>query len=229
MKRTVNFNAGPAALPLPALERARDEFLDFAGSGMSVMEHSHRGKEYEAVHDEAIALMRELLGVPASYEVLLLQGGATALFAQIPMNLLDKGAAAQYLVTGTVTSYEENTSSTGGGLSFKGIGFGGKSTEAYLAVDIRVINTTTGDIDYSRTIEGRSKGGGVAVGVYRGGFGGNLAHEENTPAGKAIRAALVEITDYLDCVMVKRDGCKAEFDQKEQKRRQSDKGAIKLD
>jgi len=100
MKRTVNFNAGPAALPLPALERARDEFLDFAGSGMSVMEHSHRGKEYEAVHDEAIALVRELLGVPASYEVLLLQGGATALFAQIPMNLLEKGATAHYLVTG---------------------------------------------------------------------------------------------------------------------------------
>jgi len=100
MKRTINFNAGPAALPLPALERARDEFLDFAGSGMSVMEHSHRGKEYEAVHNEAIALVRELLGVPANYEVLLLQGGATALFAQIPMNLLDKGATAQYLVTG---------------------------------------------------------------------------------------------------------------------------------
>jgi phosphoserine aminotransferase len=100
MKRTINFNAGPATLPLPALERARDEFLDFAGSGMSVMEHSHRGKDYEAVHDEAIALVRELLGVPASYEVLLLQGGATALFAQIPMNLLEKGATAQYLVTG---------------------------------------------------------------------------------------------------------------------------------
>ncbi|HQT98386.1 MAG TPA: aminotransferase class V-fold PLP-dependent enzyme, partial [Thermodesulfobacteriota bacterium] len=100
MRRTINFNAGPAALPLPALERARDEFLDFSGSGMSVMEHSHRGKEYEAVHDEAIALVRELLGVPASYEVLLLQGGATALFAQIPMNLLEKGGTAQYLVTG---------------------------------------------------------------------------------------------------------------------------------
>ena len=100
MKRTINFNAGPASLPLPALERARDEFLDFAGSGMSVMEHSHRGKEYEAVHDEAISLVRELLGVPASYEVLLLQGGATTLFAQIPMNFLEKGATAQYLVTG---------------------------------------------------------------------------------------------------------------------------------
>ncbi len=100
MNRKINFNAGPAALPLPALERARDEFLDFAGSGMSVMEHSHRGKEYEAVHDEAIALVRELLGVPASHEVLLLQGGATSLFAEVPMNLLEKGKTAQYLITG---------------------------------------------------------------------------------------------------------------------------------
>jgi curli biogenesis system outer membrane secretion channel CsgG len=142
---------------------------------------------------------------------------------------IGKITGAQYLVTGTVTSYEENTSSTGGGLSFRGIGLGGKSSEAYLAVDIRVVNTTTGDIDFSRTIEGRSKSSGVSVGVYRGGFGGSLAHEENTPAGKAIRAALVEITDYLDCVMVKKDGCKADFDAKERKRRQSDKGAIKLD
>ncbi|MGE5246727.1 MAG: 3-phosphoserine/phosphohydroxythreonine transaminase, partial [Verrucomicrobiota bacterium] len=100
MSRKINFNAGPAALPLPALERAQKELVDFAGSGMSVMEHSHRGKEYEAVHDEAIALVRELLGVPASYEVLLLQGGATSLFAEIPMNLLEKGKTAQYLVTG---------------------------------------------------------------------------------------------------------------------------------
>ncbi len=100
MSRKINFNAGPATLPLPALERARDELLDFSGSGMSVMEHSHRGKEYEAVHDEAIALVRELLGVPSGYEVLLLQGGATAMFAEIPMNLLEKGKTAQYLVTG---------------------------------------------------------------------------------------------------------------------------------
>jgi len=100
MNRKINFNAGPAALPLPALERAREEFLDFSGSGMSVMEHSHRGKEYESVHDEAIALVRELLGVPESYEVLLLQGGATTLFAQIPMNLLEKGATTQYVITG---------------------------------------------------------------------------------------------------------------------------------
>lgn len=101
MSRKIIFNAGPAALPLPALERARDELLDFAGSGMSVMEHSHRGKEYEAVHNEAIALARELLGIPESHEVLLLQGGATALFALIPMNLLDRGRTAQYVITGS--------------------------------------------------------------------------------------------------------------------------------
>jgi curli biogenesis system outer membrane secretion channel CsgG len=142
---------------------------------------------------------------------------------------IGKITGAQYLITGTVTAFEENTSSTGGGLSFKGIGFGGKQSEAYLAVDVRVINTTTSDVEFARTIEGRSKSSGVSVGVYRGGFGGSLAHEENTPAGKAIRAALVEITDYLDCVMVKRDGCKADFDAKEQKRRQGDKKAIKLD
>ncbi|HEX8908583.1 MAG TPA: 3-phosphoserine/phosphohydroxythreonine transaminase [Anaeromyxobacteraceae bacterium] len=100
MNRVKNFNAGPAALPLPALERARDELVDFGGSGMSVMEHSHRGKEYEKVHDEAIALLRELLEVPDSHEVLFLQGGASQLFAQIPMNLVEKGRTAEYVVSG---------------------------------------------------------------------------------------------------------------------------------
>jgi phosphoserine aminotransferase len=100
MNRVKNFNAGPAALPLPALERAREEFLDFSSSGMSVMEHSHRGKEYEAVHDEAIALLRDLLAVPDTYEVLFVQGGASQLFAQLPMNLVEKGRSADYVVTG---------------------------------------------------------------------------------------------------------------------------------
>jgi phosphoserine aminotransferase len=100
MARIMNFNAGPAALPLPALERAKAELTDFAGSGMSVMEHSHRGKEYEKVHDEAIALLRSLLGVPETHEVLFLQGGASQLFAQIPMNFLDDGAVVDYVVTG---------------------------------------------------------------------------------------------------------------------------------
>src|SRR5690242_21098875 len=100
MARTMNFNAGPAALPLAALERAREELTDFAGSGMSVMEHSHRGKDYEAVHNEAIALLRELAGVPDSHAVLLLQGGATQQFAEIPMSFLPAGKSADYVITG---------------------------------------------------------------------------------------------------------------------------------
>ena len=96
----MNFNPGPATLPLPALERARSEFLDFAGSGMSVMEHSHRGKEYEAVHDEALALLRELLGVPQSHEIAFLQGGASMQFALVPMSFLPPGGSADYVETG---------------------------------------------------------------------------------------------------------------------------------
>jgi phosphoserine aminotransferase len=100
MSRIINFNAGPAALPLPALERAREELLDFSGSGMSVMEHSHRGKEYEAVHQEAKVLLTELLGVPGSHAVLFVQGGASQLFAQLPMNFLAPGGSADYVVNG---------------------------------------------------------------------------------------------------------------------------------
>jgi phosphoserine aminotransferase len=96
----MNFSAGPAALPLAALERARDELLDFAGTGMSVMEQSHRGKAYERVHTEAQSLVRSLLGAPDEYEVMLLQGGASALFAQVPMNFLHRGRRAEYAVTG---------------------------------------------------------------------------------------------------------------------------------
>ncbi len=142
---------------------------------------------------------------------------------------MGKLTGAEYLVAGTVTAYEEGAKSTGGGLSVKGISLGGKSSEAYLAVDIRVINSTTGEIDFVRTIEGRSKSSGMSIGVSRGGFGGALAQEQKTPAGKAIRAALVEITDYLECAMVRQDGCLAEYDAKERKRRDSSRGALDLD
>src|SRR6185436_5381694 len=100
MARALNFNAGPAALPLAALERAQAELLDLGGTGMSIMEHSHRGKAYEAVHNEAIALVRELCCVPDDYHVLFLQGGASQQFAMVPMNLLPPGKSADYIVTG---------------------------------------------------------------------------------------------------------------------------------
>lgn len=98
--RVINFSAGPAGLPLPALERAKEELLDFRGTGMSVMEQSHRGKDYEAVHNEAKALLVELLGVPDTHEVLFLQGGASMQFAQLPMNFLPAGRSADYVING---------------------------------------------------------------------------------------------------------------------------------
>lgn len=98
--RVINFYAGPAALPLPALERAQREMLDFEGAGMSVMEISHRSKEYDAVHEEAISLVKELLNVPDNFRVLFLQGGGNLQFAMVPMNLLYGDRKADYLITG---------------------------------------------------------------------------------------------------------------------------------
>ncbi len=98
--RVINFNAGPAAMPLPVLEQAREELLDFADTGMSIMEHSHRGKAYEAVHFDAIARMKALLGLTDRHRVLLLHGGAHHAFATIPMNLLRATQSADYVVTG---------------------------------------------------------------------------------------------------------------------------------
>ena len=100
-KRVFNFNPGPAGLPLEVLEKAQAELLDFKGTGMSVMEISHRSKEFEAVIQTAEADLRELLGIPANYKVMFLQGGAHLQFSMIPMNLRAAGASADYIVTGT--------------------------------------------------------------------------------------------------------------------------------
>lgn len=98
--KKINFNAGPAALPRPVLEQAKAELLDFEGSGLSILEHSHRGPEYERVHEEALSLFAELLGLPKTHAVLLVQGGASGMFATLPMNFLAPGRSADYLVTG---------------------------------------------------------------------------------------------------------------------------------
>jgi phosphoserine aminotransferase len=100
MSRIFNFSAGPAMLPAEVLSRAGDEMLDWRGSGMSVMEMSHRGKEFIGIAADAEKDLRELLAVPAHYKVLFLQGGATLQFAQVPMNLLAGKGKADYVATG---------------------------------------------------------------------------------------------------------------------------------
>jgi phosphoserine aminotransferase len=99
-KRVYNFNPGPAALPLEVLQQAQAEMTDYKGTGMSVMEISHRSKEFENIIQTAEADLRELLGIPANYKVMFLQGGASLQFAMLPMNLRASGSA-DYIVTGT--------------------------------------------------------------------------------------------------------------------------------
>ncbi|MEX2415712.1 MAG: 3-phosphoserine/phosphohydroxythreonine transaminase [Paenibacillaceae bacterium] len=101
MARAYNFNAGPAALPLEVLQRAQEELVDYRGIGMSVMEISHRSKEFEAINDEAQSLLKELLNIPTGYKVLFLQGGASTQFAMVPMNLLLAGKTAAFVHTGS--------------------------------------------------------------------------------------------------------------------------------
>ena len=100
MARVYNFSAGPAVLPEPVLAQVQDELLDWHGSGMSVMEMSHRGKEFIEIQHQAEADLRTLMGIPANYKVLFLQGGASLQFSMVPLNLLPPGGKADYVLTG---------------------------------------------------------------------------------------------------------------------------------
>lgn len=101
MARVFNFSAGPSALPLPVLEQVRDELTDWQGCGRSVMELSHRGKEFSEIAERSEADLRELLDIPADYSVLFVQGGATTQFSAVPLNLAAPGQRTDYVLTGS--------------------------------------------------------------------------------------------------------------------------------
>jgi len=101
MSRVFNFSAGPAALPEAVLERVRDDIPDWNGTGMSVMEISHRSRDFMAVAAKAEQDFRDLLAIPDDYSVLFTQGGATLQFAMVPLNLAEQGATVDYVLTGT--------------------------------------------------------------------------------------------------------------------------------
>jgi curli biogenesis system outer membrane secretion channel CsgG len=144
---------------------------------------------------------------------------------------MGKLKGAKYLVAGTVSAYEEDTSGTGGGIGIGGFSIGGQSDKAYMAVDLKVIDTTTGEIVEARTVEATSTSGGLAVGASVGIFSGSLGKYEKTPAGKAIRGCLIEITEYLECSLVKgkNDECMAQYAAKESRRREKTKKSIDLE
>jgi len=128
MTRVFNFSPGPATLPEAVLRQAADEMLDWHGSGMSVMEMSHRGKEFIAIHAEAEALLRELLAIPGNYKVLFMQGGAIGENAIVPMNLIGRSGKADYVVTGDWSKKSMKEAKTYGQINLAASGEAGNFT-----------------------------------------------------------------------------------------------------
>jgi curli biogenesis system outer membrane secretion channel CsgG len=157
--------------------------------------------------------------------------GESGLVDQRTKGELGKLKGAKYLIAGTVSSFEENTSGSDAGVSFMGFSVGGKKVTAYLAVDVKLIDVETGEIVESKTIEANSSGGGLRVSGSVLGMSGDLGKEEKTPAGKAIRACVVHVADYLECRLTKDadDSCRKEFAQKEKKRREKTRKSVDLD
>lgn len=142
-----------------------------------------------------------------------------------------KVKGAQYLIAGTVTSFERGVSGGGGKVRFKGLSVGGKKDKAYIAVDVKVIDTETGEIVDTRTIEATvtAKGAGAGLSLRNFSIGGNTY--KKTATGKAIRACIVYISEYLTCSLVKgKDhSCMSKWDKMDAKRREKTKSTIKLD
>src|SRR5436190_1257619 len=155
--------------------------------------------------------------------------GASGRVSKSSAAKIGKLTGAQYLVMGTVSAFTENASGGGGGIGFRGIHVGGSKKDAYMAIDLRVVDTETGEVAFTRTVEARASSYGISGSGYTHGLSGGLGKYENTPTGKAIRACLMEISDYLGCVMVDKDQCVADYKAKESKRREGTKKSIKLD
>ena len=138
---------------------------------------------------------------------------------------------AKYLVAATVSAYEENTSGTGGGIGAFGVRIGGESRKAYIAIDLKVINTTTSEIVDARTVEATSSSSALGLGGYYHGFSGALASQNKTPTGKAIRACIIEASEYLACSLTsaRDDSCRQQYAAKDTRRKERTKGSIDLD
>jgi curli biogenesis system outer membrane secretion channel CsgG len=149
---------------------------------------------------------------------------------------------AKYIILGKVTSYEDGVESKSSGAGISGIrvgpfSFGGGNRQnkqkAYIAIDLRVVDSTTSEVVYARTIEGRatseSERSSGSVGFRGVNIGGDQASSNKAPVGKALRAGLIEITNYLSCVMVDKDNCVAEYEQKEQRRRENTQDILELE
>lgn len=159
------------------------------------------------------------------------QLGASGLVNKKTAAKIGNLTGAKYLVAATVSAFEEDTSGKSGGISLWGVSVGGDKGKAYVAVDLKVIDTETGEIYDTRTVEATSASSGLRVGLNLFGFSGDLGTKAKTPTGKAIRGCVVEIASYLECSLGKgKDAsCIQEYNEKESKRRERTKGSIELE
>jgi curli biogenesis system outer membrane secretion channel CsgG len=144
---------------------------------------------------------------------------------------MKKLKGAQYLIAATVSAYEEDTSGKKGGIAFKGVSLGGGKNKAYMAVDLKVIDTETGEIVDARTIEANAKGSALGAGLSLRNFSVGGESYQKTPTGKAIRACIIYMSEYLECSLAKGKDhkCMKKWDAMDGKRREKTKGAIDLD
>ena len=139
---------------------------------------------------------------------------------------MGKLKGAKYLVAATVSAFEEDVKGTGGGVSFKGLSVGGKQNKAYIAVDLKVVDTETGEIVDTRTIEAEAKGQALAAGLNLRNFSIHGDDYKKTPTGKAIRACVIYISEYLECSMIQGTDadCMKKWDEMDRKRRETRQG-----
>lgn len=144
---------------------------------------------------------------------------------------MKKIKGAKYLIAGTVSSYEEDVKGVGGGVSLGGVSLGGKKEKAYIAVDVKVIDTETGEIVDARTIEAEAKGQALGAGLSIKNFSISGGAYEKTPAGKAIRACIIYISEYLECSLAngKDDPCMEKWNKRDKKRKDKTKDSIDID
>jgi curli biogenesis system outer membrane secretion channel CsgG len=217
-----------------AAEKPRIGVLRFTNNTHASWWHGGTGSELqdmliaELASTEAFSILerRELDKVIGELKL-----GESGLVDQSTKRELGKLKGAKYLIAGTVSSFELNTAGSDAGISVMGFSVGGKKETAYLAVDVKLIDVETGEIVESRTIEANSSGGGLRVSGSVMGVSGGLGKQEKTPTGKAIRASIIHVADYLECRLTKDadDSCRKQYAQKEQKRREKTRKSIELD
>jgi curli biogenesis system outer membrane secretion channel CsgG len=217
-----------------AAEKPRIGVLRFTNNTHAGWWHGGMGSELQdmliaelaSTKSFTIVERKELEGVVSEQKL-----GASGLVRKETAPEIGKLTGARYLISATVTSFEENTGGKDAGFSLMGVSVGGNKGKAYMAVDLKVMDTNTGEIADVRTVEATSESTGMRLGLNLSFFSGNIGEKAKTPTAKAIRGCVVEIANYLECSMLqgKESSCMKEFDEKDSKRKQKTRDAIKLD